>query len=196
MKTEFLSDGWRDFHQRYKDTFGWFEREGKPSVLVKLVSIEAHGLEFVDEQGFRYNAYPDKGNFFTFLPVVKGCYLFGDKVVTVERIPARQWRRGICNDNTSITNTAGYFYSVDFPIIKAIFTGQNNTIERYKLAKQLPVLLNSQFHIEHEGVFVYNKRIGNFGDDTIILDDSVFSQELGDLMKQHQLPIRVVHEAT
>lgn len=195
MKAEFLSDGWRDFHQRYRNTFGWFERKDGHPVLVKLTHIGEVSLEFTDESGFKYSAFADKGNFFTFLPVTKGCYLYDNKVVTVERIPARQWRRGICEDNTAISDILGNYYPIDFQVIKAIFTGQNVSVEQYKEAKKLPVLLNNQFHIEEMGMYLYNRRIGDFGGDTIILNEPLFKQELEDLMKQHQLPIRVVYEA-
>lgn len=194
MKVEFTSRDFRDFAQRYQETYGWLERDGKPSILVKLKSVREDKTIFIDKNSFEYAALSDRGNFFSFLPVSKGSYLYLNTIVVVQRIPARQWKRGICENNTSVRDLDGVYYDINFSLLETIFGNtENNTIKKFKetLVGDL-VLFNHQFSIYKNGVYVYNLYIGEYFQGTIKLINEIFAQELTDIITKERLPISIV----
>lgn len=194
MKVEFTSYGTRDFVQRYAETYGWLERNGKPNLLVKLLKITDSFLNFTDETGFEYTALSDRGNWFTFIPVVKGSYLYKDTIVVVQRIPARQWRRGICEENTSIKTIEGVSLDTNFEVLKAIFSPvQNTTIETFKHTLEGDrVLFNPQFSIYKNRFYVYDNVIGTYESGKVMLNNDLFQQEITDIFNSHNIPVVVV----
>ena len=190
MKAEYTREGWRDFNQRYSDTFGWFEGSNGP-VLVRLDSVSETTLRFSDSNGMGYTANVDRGNTFSFIPVIKGCYMYNGDVVVVERKPARQWKRGICVDNTTIRNLNGDHYDVDFPILRELFSGNpDNSVARYKQEGILPVLLDNQFSVgKGLGIYLYTSLIGELDpvNKIVILEEELFKQEMQDLVNRHAL---------
>jgi hypothetical protein len=194
MKVEFTSYGTRDFVQRYAETYGWLERPGKPSLLVKLLKIRENSLIFTDETGFEYTALSDRGNWFSFIPVVKGSYLYQDSIVVVQRVPARQWRRGICEDNTSIRTLDHQSLNVNFETLKALFSPiRNTTIETFKetlIGNR--VLFNNQFSLYQNRFFVYENFIGTYEPGKVTLNNDLFQQEVADIFNSFNIPVTVV----
>lgn len=185
MKEEFVEEHWKDFQQRYQGTFGWFEKSAGNQVLVSLVKITPEALSFNDKAGFKYTAHPDKGNIFTFLPVEKGVYLTEEHgVVYVSRIPQRQWKRGICIDNTSIHSlTTSQQCEVSFSLLESIFnqTPMLHVTENNRVFDRV-------FSTTRNKLFVYNKEIGSMDITSIVLQDRLFLQEVNDMVRNCHLP--------
>lgn len=199
MKVEYNSDGYRDFSQRYSDTYGWLEREGKESILVKLLSVDHDSLKFMDKRGMEFFARPDMGNYFSFIPVVKGSYLYKGDVVVVQRRPARQWKRGICEDNTSITipGPIGGFRNVldiSFDVLEELFYPKPNfSVPIFReTRKGDAVLFNHQFSIYKNLIYVYDQCIGNYESGKFVLNDGTFMQEVQDIINLNKLDMEVV----
>lgn len=190
MKAEYTREGWRDFSQRYSGTFGWYEGKEGP-VLVRLESVDESSLYFKDVSGMGYTAHPSRGNVFSFLPVIKGSYLYDGDVVVVERRPARQWKRGICIENTLIRNLKGNEYEVGFPILQKLFSGEEDrSVLKFKNDGTLPMLLSNQFSVGKDyGIYLYNTLIGEVDLDNkkVKLEENLFQQEIEDLVTKHSL---------
>lgn len=128
MFEKFTSEGSNDFRQRYLNTFGYFEANGKRT-LVKLAKIFTDSrdkyVEFVDQDGAEYKVVADAKNDdvgFRFLPPKSSWYNRKDGCpILLTRVATKQYLRGICDKNTNIVNLRGGRVNVDFPALSSIF---------------------------------------------------------------------------
>lgn len=194
MKVLYTSEGVHDFSQRYEGTFGWIDRANASSLMVKLTSVTPNTLTFQDKKNIEYYARADRDVWFSFLPVKKGSYLFHDEIVVVERRPARQWKRGICEENTTIRKLSGEFLPVSFEILQEVFDpSPNYTVQKFRDDGDGGcVLLNNQFSIYKDFVYLYSVLIGRYERGTITLDNDVFLQEIKDICRDKNLSLEVV----
>lgn len=194
MKEEFKSDHWKDFSQRYQGTYGWYEREDKGKLLVYLAKVDEDNLTFQDESGFKYYARPDKDNYFTFIPVERGCYNFEtNEVVVVRRHPARQWKRGLCSENTIIQRLSdNQNLGVGFKVLDSIFTPKPNTaLERFKAHRDCNVAFDRTLAHVNGKLYIYNNVIGEYKTGGFHLSNALFKQEVEDVVKRNNLNIMV-----
>lgn len=128
MFEKFTSSGASDFRQRYIGTFGFF-RDGDMKVLCRLTNIQAEGgtpfVEFKDHKGQEYMLRADskvESRGFEFLPPKNvWCNTSLGIPLLVERVPARQYSRGICDRNTSIRDLSSTMYPVDFETLLKLY---------------------------------------------------------------------------
>lgn len=195
MIEEFKSNGWKDFQQRYQGVYGWFEKEDKSQLLVKLTVVTENELVFTDKNKLRFSAIADQGNKFSFLPVVRGLYNTERGVVYVSRIPAKQYRRGICQDNTSILDVAtGAPLDVGFNMLEGIYGySQQPAITSFKRLGGGNAALDNTFAVVDNSVYVYNVKIGVYDAPKakFILSNKLFQQEMTDVCTRLQLPLLV-----
>lgn len=193
MREEFNSNGWKDFQQRYLNTYGWYTKDDHSSVLVKVSKVTPEKVVFVDEFSTEYFALSNVGNIFSFLPVQRGLYYYDGTIIYLARIPARQFKRGICQENTLLTNikTMAHFY-ISHDLLKNVFgIASNPTIIKFKEAYTGDVLLNKVFAIVNKQVYLYNRKIGEYKNKEVILSNTLFKQELVDVFCSHQMEIAV-----
>lgn len=196
MKEEFKSNGWKDFAQRYSDTYGWYETETKNRILVKLEVSNPELLTFYDEKGMTYYAKPDQGNVFEFIPVTRGVYQYNNSVIYVSRKPARQWKRGICSVNTTLFDLVNQNYvDVNFNNIACIFGNKDTHIlNKFKKDMSPPyVCLNEMFSLVDSSLMVYNTLVGKFNRDKreIKMSVPIFKQEVQDLFRSLSMEVVV-----
>lgn len=193
MKAEFKSSEWRDFTQRYHNTYGWFEREGKPSLLVNVAEVNEERMVFIDKQGMKYTALADKGNIFSFIPVIRGMYKCKGEVTYILRTAARQYKRGICQDNTSIVSLYQGSQFLDFKIIEDMLnTNVQEDIAKFKGGLRDNVLLSNQFSIVGGQVYLYNDVIGKIAKEHVELTSPLFMQEITDIFRANNIDMEVV----
>ena len=158
MKEEFTREHWKDFAQRYQGVFGWFETEKKEQLLVRLTKVDENTLTFSDRNKIVYSARADKGNVFTFLPVEKGVYNSknGD-VLFVFRIPMKQYRRGVCPDNTGIRSLiSNDAINVDFDTLDAIYnTDQTKPVLQWCKTRKGNIAFNNLFSLANDRLYLY-----------------------------------------
>lgn len=197
MLEEFKLSSWGDFSKRYNKTFGWYLSDKGPKLLVQVGEVSSAGTKFYGAEGQEYFALPDKGNVFEFLPVERGLYNIARGVVLCQRVPARQWRRGLHRDNTQIKlMDAGSFSSLDitFDLLAEIFTAPDydNAIQQFLKGKRVSVAFNSMFGCLKNGTFLlFGSKIGTYNKDVIELDSDLFFQEVSDLVRDKKLPYKV-----
>lgn len=91
----------------------------------------------------------------------RGLFLYNGGLYQLRRVPARQWRRGICNDNTVIQNMlTGKNHPISFDILEA-FT-EKPVYQQLSSWKGENLLLSQRFAILQTGaIFCDRLRIGN-----------------------------------
>lgn len=194
MKEEFKSDFWSDFRQRYQGTYGWFEKDNHEKLLVYLRQVDEDRLSFQDKDGFKFTANADQGNTFTFIPVVRGCFNYGENgVVVTRRLPARMWKRGVCDENTSIFSLDKQrALSVTFPTLEGVFGNKPNTaFARFKQTLTGNAAIDNVFSVVGDGLYLYENRIGEYANREFTLTSDLFQQEVNDLVNRHHFPIIV-----
>ena len=206
MFEKFTSVDSQDFQRRYQGTYGFFTHQGKKT-LTRLDKINADGrasyVEFSDREGLKYLLKPDSetdGIGFEFLP--PKCAYYNTKSGTpllVSRVPARQYLRGICDRNTSISTLNNDFLPVEFENLVTIFEERATPAEALIPAlkadlKNSGIAVSPQFAVGFKlGVIkCFNQAIGKAKYDTglftISLDNpSLWQQEVMDAFRRSNL---------
>jgi len=198
MIEEFKNHGWKDFQQRYTGTFGWFKKEDGSQVLVNVGVCDGTTLVFNDASKMPYYAKADSGNEFTFIPTVKGAYQYKDTVLVVLRIPARQYKRGICRENTQLYDLVRRTnLTPGFETLAAIFGPKDNSVLlQWCKDRNGVVCLDGVFSIVNDVVYIYNEPIGAYimGKKMVTLHNDIFRQELVDVFTRLKVDVGVAVE--
>lgn len=206
MFEKFLHADSGDFRQRYEGTYGFFSdhKTGK-RLLVHLERVDLEDsprkVVFRDRRGVDFSIKADVQDEigFEFLPPKSAFYNTMNGVYYVERVAARQFRRGICDNNCNvyILNERGFRRSgVNFDTLSAIFERPieiQAAIERFKTGA-LPALALSPFMAILDGtLYMYKEPIGTLQENTITLKEGgmLFITELQDALKTLQLNYQV-----
>lgn len=127
-----------DFRRRYEGTFVFVqEPESDKENLFQIYSVapdtERLGrLDLVSEELGRIYLNFGSAHTLKFKPVPVGVFQFGNEAYYCRRHPARQYRRGICRDNTTIKPVVNMVYeeygnTINHSSVKAAFEGKKYT---------------------------------------------------------------------
>jgi hypothetical protein len=194
MLDTYTTNNHTDFNARYSNTYGWMlpDGVGGRKVFVYLKEVDGLYLYFTTGSSMVYNAKIDQGVMFNFIPVDRGWFTTqGGSVLFLQRVPERQWKRGISPNNTRITNIEGMFSEkLSYTLLEAIFSNEG-TIMPYK--KGSPFRISKHFAISsHQNVYFYNQHIGYLVDDTLeIGKQHLVEQELSDAINRNNLTFKV-----
>lgn len=207
MFEKFLSGDSGDFRQRYEGTYGFFSDKSKGTRLLcylERVDLDASPRQviFRDHRdvdfSIRADIQDDIG--FEFLPPKSSYYNTATDVFYVERIAARQFKRGICGHNTVIyrLNNLGYRPDrVNFDALSSIFEKQISFEEAAKLfssGKRSAICLSSFLAINNDALYLNREPIGRVGDGKINLTESgtLFIAELQEALKNCGLTYAII----
>lgn len=98
MRDKFSRGNSEDFRQRYRGTFGIMEYNGK-STVVNINDVTREGVHVTDTCNVDMSVTEDSDVTFKFFALQRGWYSLTSGLKYIYRIPARQFRRGICVDN-------------------------------------------------------------------------------------------------
>lgn len=190
MRDTYTSENHRDFNARYANTFGWLI-QGSRQNLVQMLDGDAERFLFTMGTAQTYTAYIDGGAVFEFIPVKMGWFNTKDgNIVFLERHPARQWKRGICQDNTWAYKWESYGVvaeRITYQLLESIFVSPITTTKEYILEKieaRKPVAISQHFAIANGYVYFFKNTIGTMKDNTIKLNNSNIKQELSDCIRR------------
>ena len=182
---EYTSHWARDFRQRYEGTYGWYTTSEGKEVLVNIQTVNTEKCVFVDIDGINYYAKADTGISFKFIPVNRKVFLFEGDVVSAARIPARQWQRGICHTNTEMRRIRNKGrIDVCFATLVAYLTPPPAITSLYDVG-----CIDSRFCLPgSKSIYIYDNKIGRVKDEeTVVLDDDLFMQELIDCFREQTI---------
>lgn len=117
---DFTSSNWRDIQKYYECTYVKFSEFGDR--LFYIQQVRPDGISGIDDEQTAFEMYLSDAAPYTvnYLLPHKATFQWKDSVYLLQRIPARQYRRGLCSDNTMITNVAtGVKIEIGFNSLKA-----------------------------------------------------------------------------
>ncbi len=199
MRDTYTSKNHRDFNARYAGTYGWLVQGGNHS-LVYMIEGNEEFFTFNMGTSQTYKAYINGGAVFEFIPIKMGWFNTNDgEVVFLERHPARQWKRGICESNTWVftMSTDGLYNSqLNYKRLASIYINPINVTKDFIVARRnvnAPVALSEHFSVSSVGeVYFYKAPVGIFNRDKIDLHVDAVKQELSDCIRRLELPWSVV----
>lgn len=200
MRDSLTKENARDFHRRYTGTFGFFVG-GNKRVLVHMAAATESEVTFMDKDNNQYLAYADSGVEFEFIPVNRGFYNTEKQLVYLQRIPARQWQRGI-----SATNTAASVYDPKFrtptginlnlKLLDEIFVHPmplTTALQQWREGGRSSVALSKHFALVGKRIQFYSEAVGHAEKNTLTVTNHVVSQELRDCVQRQNLGFEVIN---
>lgn len=194
MIDSLTSDNRRDFRQRYQGTFGWFLKANKIPLFVYVKTVTDSAVYFTDLSGHEWHANVDSDLKFEFIPVNHGFFNGALDVYYLERVPARQWQRGISAANTRIWSGTRGWVGVEMKTLAEIFVNPlslNEALDLYLKGDRACVALSKHFALLKNQLCFYLRKIGVRDDHRIALTSSLVRQEFMDTIRRNSLPFQV-----
>ena len=170
--------------------YGWYTTSEGQEVLVNIQSVNSERCSFVDVDNIVYYAKADKGISFKFIPINRRVFVYNGDVVSATRIPARQWQRGICQANTELRRVRNKSrLDVFFDTIKAYLSPVDRITSLYDVG-----CIDQRFCLPGgKSLCIYDTKIGRVKDEeTVVLDDDLFMQELVDCFRDNSYSFKVM----
>lgn len=192
MRDTLTSANARDFQSRYLQSYGFYVDEIKDKkVPVFLKNMEGATLYFEDLNKTEFNTRADRGAVFEFMQMTRRIYQgTTGALYYICRKPARQWQRGVCDNNTTAV-----LLTKEGPVPTSV----NNTLMRdILITSDLPapkignLKLSDQFCIVGDKAYLYNNVIGSYSEKAIRVDKSwsSFTPELKEVCSPHTIEVK------
>lgn len=195
MKDTYTSENGRDFRQRYSGTFGRYTTESGKKITVYVNELTDQEVLFNDINGVNLSARVNSGVEFEFYPLNRRLTDHNKTILYSCRKPDRQWKRGVCIDNTKIIDLArGMEIPVGHTVVDAIYNSQANfldTFNQFKKGSRTNFLLSDKFAVVNGHVYLYDKPIGKFKNLEEVDVLPLFVQEVKDSIARNNLPLKV-----
>ena len=160
MKDTFTTENARDFNARYVGSYGLYVDEARGTKIpVYLKTTEGATLYFENLDGVEFHTRANSGITFEFMQMTRKLYPALDgHIYYVCRRPARQWTRGVSDNNTQayrLCNHGPSPVSINHKLIKSLLSPDAKTADGN-------ILLSDQFAIVDNIVYLYNNVIGEY----------------------------------
>ncbi len=194
MKTSLTSRNHTDWARRYTGTYGWLHKDNNKKLLVYVQNVNSQQVTFTRDD-LEYYAMVDSGVNFEFIPVNRGWYNSkSGNVYFLCRHPMRQWKRGICSDNTVVTTSESPLYGavrVGWGVLSDIFDGVEDPWANVDINKRA-VALSKTFAISLNGTFYfYDQVVGKVTNNKIVLNNDLVHQEVIDMCRRNNYQFQV-----
>lgn len=189
-----------DFKQRYQGVVGFLRPKDKAPTLVFVYNVSSSRVTFKDQNNHEYYANVDSGVEFEFIPTQRAWYNTSKGTFYLQRVPARQWRRGICPDNTAFQQLYDDMMGLSEEDWKNVaFLVMGNTVSykegviNYLNGQQRTCALSKHFAMGPSRVYFCNLFVGQRDGSKIILKEEygMLYQELSDVCKRNNYAITV-----
>lgn len=185
MRDTITSANSEDFRQRYEGTLGWLVTGPSSKKLVKLTEYDEDAMHFVTAEDAEGYVLIDSGVEFEFIQVKRKIYQWDDGTLALlERVPARQFKRGISVDNTHIwkwvTSRGWLRENLNLRTL-------NKCMNDRPLRTGPYIKINDYFSIADGKVFIFRTEIGSINSEGLIkMSDDAFKQELADAIRREK----------
>lgn len=192
-----------DFKQRYQGVVGWLRQpNSQEKVAVFVSNVNSSKVTFKDASDAEYYANVDAGVQFEFIPTQRAWYNTKDATYLVQRVPARQWKRGICSENTSFQKLTGdvlmipdeAWTTIAFKVMSTVLNVKE-LVPAYLMGQRSSVALSKHFAIGGSSLYFINLKIGevnrNKGTITLSPRYEMVRQELTDVLTRNNFSFKV-----
>jgi hypothetical protein len=190
MIETFTSAGWRDFNQRYSGVFGFFPAESGKEILVYMDKVTDSKCSFRDANELTYYAAADEGVNFKFIPITKRVFMFNGMPCLAQRVPARQYRRGICCENTHIRAIpTRATIKIDFDSVAAYVSKVD--VALFPTTR----IYDDMFSRYGNSVYLYETIVADFVTSSgkqVVMHNELFKQELIDCFRRNNIEVEFV----
>lgn len=197
MKDSLTSSNFEDFRKRYEGTYGNYSHKLDKPIMVRLDTVQEGQVNFIDAKGGTYHTYADAGIPFEFYPVERRvANTPTGNVLYCTRKTATQWRRGVCDNNTSVVNlVTNRTQAVNFATLACLYEpnkAYDKALQVYLKREREGIALSDKFCLLRDVVMLYNIPIGRFNiEEKTATVHSMFNQEFRDLVNRNNFPIKV-----
>ena len=108
------TDNWEDCRKYYEHTFTKFKETGDTIFYIQKVSPD--DILAKDINGNEVGIYLDSGYNLDFVLPRKTVYQYGAHAAILQRIPAKQWKKGMCAGNTQTLVACPEWMPISFDI--------------------------------------------------------------------------------
>lgn len=190
MLETFTTAGSRDFRQRYSGSFGYYTVPAtQKRLLVQVNTVDESVAQFHDAKDAIYTARSDEGVEFEFIPIQKTLFVLENQLMYIRRKPARQWSRGVNNNNTQLTCVPTQRdRKLTFPAVVQAFATDfpdgYTSVTKLEKGEANAVVLSRMFGVQDSVLYLYDAIVGAWAADTkeIIVEEPMFKQEVTDLV--------------
>ena len=189
MIESFTRNGADDFRQRYQRTYGYLLGKDNKKTLCYISKVDDR-VQFDTITGKNFFVYWDAGVEFEFLPITRGWFYTRDGWVLLQRVPAKQYNRGISKFNTACSMWCNYHkdmkaHEITLELLHDIFVAPLHPPEGHTF-KHIFLVVSGK-------VFFYEKQIGTVEGSVITLTSPLLKQELSDFVRRDNQNYTVTH---
>ena len=156
----FNSQTYEDIHRYYRNTYVKFKETG--DCLFYINQVSQNVVSGTDEDGTAFDLYLNNDDPYEVDYVLpnKSYFQYAKRACMLQRIPAKQYRRGLCSDNvriTALTRTGGnQGIDISFEVLKAFVAKQAYPSIRTVLTQRprpLSIALSPRFaYVPDQGI--------------------------------------------
>jgi hypothetical protein len=191
------SSNWEDIRRYFSDTYVKFKEYGDRLFFIQHVDPSV--ISGYDEDEVRFDLYLSDSKPYTldYILPSKATFQYKNQAYMLHRIPARQYRRGLCQDNTNIIRLHdGQKMPIDFDILKAFVNKPvYSTLGQALKATKGTHTISSRmwYNTANNQLFLDLKRVGIYdkANETLMLSP-VLHEDVAKLMSSSNENIKVV----
>ncbi len=181
---QFTPQNVNDIDRYYRDTYVKFKEYGER--LFYIQSVSPSMVTGTDEDGTYFEVHLRSSNPYQMDYILphKAVFQYKDNVYLLQRIPAKQYRRGLCSGNTQIIRvTDGEKIPMIAPILKAFVNKQNySTFSEAFKSKHKAFALGPRMHFlkADAGIYIDMTLVARhfYGTEKIQMIQPIFTSEI------------------
>jgi hypothetical protein len=198
---ECIRENWKDIDRYFRNT--WVKVDGYGDTLFSIQYVGPDKISGETEDGDYFEIELHNHQPFNLAYVLphKAVFQLGKRAVLLQRIPAKQFKRGICLDNVSVSFTdTGVVLDLSLVVLKAYTTKQRyfSFTEAFKTkgSKLISYALTSRMScVKSTGaIYIDTTHIATYlhGEGKIVMERHKFKSDVEQHIAVHQDKIEVV----
>ena len=192
---EFTASNWRDIEKYYHGTYLKFQEFGDRLFLIN--NVRPAYVKGIDEDQNEFILYLDDEHPYTvdYILPNKAVFSYRNAAFLLQRVPARQYRRGLCEENVKVVRVHdGQTLPFSFEVLKAFVQKQKYLSLKEALASKsgtsFPLTSRISYYRKNQGIYVDTKQVAYISNG-ILLSHRLFEKEMTGLIQQDPFEMEI-----